>query len=112
MNVREIILNMTACVCFVIVSINTCAIAEQTAGSTDKRSDGVVRKIDKEAGKITLKHGPIKDLDMPGMTMVFRIENKSMLDSIQTGDKVKFKAVSDGGKIVITDIQVDEPQTK
>lgn len=68
-------------------------------------ADGEVRKVDKEAGKITLKHGVIKSLDMPGMTMVFQVKDKALLDKVQTGDKVKFQAISDNGKLVVTEIQ-------
>ena len=69
---------------------------------------GEVRKIDKEAGKLTLKHGKIENLDMPGMTMVFKIRDISLLDNIQVGDKIKFKAINDKGKLTITDIKADK----
>jgi Cu(I)/Ag(I) efflux system periplasmic protein CusF len=68
-------------------------------------TDGEVRKIDKAQSKITLKHGDIKNLDMPGMTMVFVVKDKAMLDKLAPGDKVKFKAVNDAGKFTVTDIQ-------
>jgi len=68
-------------------------------------TDGEIRKIDKENGKVTIKHAEIKSLDMPGMTMVFTAKEKSLLDKIQTGDKVKFAVINDGGKMVVTDIQ-------
>jgi Cu/Ag efflux protein CusF len=56
--------------------------------------DGQVTKIDESAGKITLKHGPIKKLDMDeGMTMVFRVQDPAMLNQVKVGDKVKFDAV-------------------
>lgn len=66
---------------------------------------GEVRKIDKEAGKVTLKHGAIKNLDMPGMTMVFLVKEKALLDEVQLGDKVKFKAIAEVGKLIVTAIQ-------
>lgn len=68
-------------------------------------SDGEVRKIDKEQGKVTLKHGPIGNLDMPGMTMVFKVADPKMLDTIKEGDKVKFSADRVNGSITVTDIQ-------
>ncbi|MBE0627918.1 MAG: copper-binding protein [Burkholderiales bacterium] len=68
-------------------------------------TDGEVRKVDKNAKKITIKHGPIKNLDMPGMTMVFQARDPAMLEKIQKGDKVKFKAALDGSALVITEIQ-------
>ena len=51
--------------------------------------DAEVRKVDTAQGKLTLKHGEIKNLDMPPMTMVFRVANKTMLDGLKAGDKVK-----------------------
>jgi len=68
-------------------------------------SDGEVRKIDKETGKITIKHGPIKHLDMPPMSMVFTAKDKALLDRVKVGDKVRFHAVDEGGKLIVTDIQ-------
>ena len=68
-------------------------------------TDGEIRKIDKAAGKVTIKHADIKNLDMPAMTMVFQATDKALLDRIQVGDKVKFKAASDNGKLMVTDIQ-------
>jgi len=68
-------------------------------------ADGEVRKVDKDAGTITLKHGPIPSLDMPGMTMVFRVKEKAMLDAVKAGDKVKFDAEKTGGQYVVTKIE-------
>ena len=79
--------------------------AKMGMAATPGMTDGEVRKIDLEAGKVTLKHGEIKSLDMPAMTMVFVVKDKAMLDKLKTGDKVRFKAVNDGGKFTVTDIQ-------
>lgn len=68
-------------------------------------TDGEVKKVDLENGKITIKHGDIKHLDMPGMTMVFTAKDKSLLTGIKAGDKVKFMVINEGGKMVVTDIQ-------
>ena len=68
-------------------------------------TDGEVRKIDKENKKITLKHGEIKNLEMPGMTMVFQVKDPAMLDRVKTGDKVMFKAEKANGAMVVTEIQ-------
>lgn len=73
------------------------------AGAADL-SDGEVRKIDKDQGKITLKHGPIRNLDMPGMTMVFAVKDKALLDTVKSGDKVKFRAADENGKYTVTEI--------
>lgn len=72
-------------------------------------TDGEVRKVDAEAGKITLKHADIKNLEMPAMTMVFTVRDKSLLAEVKPGDKVKFAAARDGGRLVVTAIQVVRP---
>src|ERR1700704_2988017 len=68
--------------------------------------NGQVTKIDESAGKITLKHGPIKKLDMEdGMTMVFRVQDPVMLKQVKVGDKVKFDADRVDGQITVTKIE-------
>lgn len=68
-------------------------------------TDGEVRKIDKEAGKITIKHGEIKHMDMPGMTMVFVVKDKVLLDKTTVGAKIQFMATNENGQMMVTDIQ-------
>lgn len=68
-------------------------------------SEGEVRKVDKENRKITLKHGPLKNLDMPPMTMVFQVSDPAMLDKLQPGDKIRAKISRDGGRFTVTEIQ-------
>ena len=82
------------------------ATAASTQASAGEMTDGEVRKVDKEAGKLTLKHADIKSLDMPGMTMVFVVKDKAMLDKLKAGDKIKFKAVNDAGKFTVTEMQM------
>lgn len=77
--------------------------AAATAGAADM-TDAEVRKVDVEGGKITLKHGDIKNLDMPAMTMVFVVRDKSVLARLSAGDKVKFRATNDAGKLTVTEI--------
>ncbi len=67
--------------------------------------DGEVRKVDKAANKVTLKHGPIPNLDMPAMTMVFQVKDPAMLEKMKAGDKVKFEAQKLGGAFTITRIE-------
>ncbi len=68
-------------------------------------ADGEIRKVDKAAGKLTIKHGEIKNLDMPPMTMVFQVRDKAMLDQVKQGDKVRFSVVDEKGKMVVTEIK-------
>ena len=79
----------------------------KVAGATPASdyAEGEVRRIDKEAGKITLKHGPIANLDMTGMSMVFRAKDPAMLDQVKVGDKVRFKADKIQGALTITEIR-------
>jgi Cu(I)/Ag(I) efflux system periplasmic protein CusF len=68
-------------------------------------AEGEVRKVDKPAGKITLKHGEIRSLDMPPMTMVFVVADKALLDQVKAGDKVQFRAANQDGRMTVTEIQ-------
>jgi Cu(I)/Ag(I) efflux system protein CusF len=82
----------------------------QTSQQTDSLkteaayTDGEVKRIDMSSGKITIKHGFIKSLDMPPMTMVFTVKEKALLNDIAVGDQVRFIVISDNGKMVITEI--------
>ncbi|MCU0506818.1 MAG: copper-binding protein [Anaerolineae bacterium] len=68
-------------------------------------SDGEVRKVDKETRKITIRHGPLANLDMPPMTMVFQVRDPALLERVQAGDKVRFLAEKDGTAYVVTRIE-------
>ena len=81
------------------------AFSAATYAQTAPLVDGEVRKIDKEQAKITLKHGPIPNLEMDGMTMVFRVADAKLLDAVKQGDKVKFTADKVNGAFVVTSIQ-------
>lgn len=69
-------------------------------------ADGEVRKIDKPQGKITLRHGEIKSIDMPPMTMVFKVKDASLLDRVKQGDKVGFTAEKIDGEYTVTGIEI------
>lgn len=66
---------------------------------------GEIRKVDMDNKKITIKHGEIKNLDMPGMTMVFQARDPALLGKVKAGDKIRFKAEKDGTAFVVTDIE-------
>jgi Cu(I)/Ag(I) efflux system protein CusF len=70
--------------------------------STTAISDGEIKKVDKDAGKVTIKHGPLTNLDMPSMTMVFRVKDPTMLEHLKTGDMVKFTAEKVNGALTVT----------
>ena len=90
------------------LSANSTAITKADGGTintTADMSDGEVRKIDKDSQKITLKHGEIKNLGMPGMTMVFKVRDSLLLDKVHVGSKVKFAAEGGDGAIYVTAIE-------
>jgi len=81
-------------------------VAAATPAKSAEPSEGEVRKVDAAAKTITLKHGPLKNLDMPPMTMAFRVADPAMLDKVKVGEKVRFVAENPGGKLTITKIEV------
>ena len=68
-------------------------------------TSGEVRKVDAEARKITIKHGPIQNLDMPAMTMVFQVRDPTLLAQVKTGDAVRFRAEQVGDALTVTKIE-------
>ena len=88
----------------------TLAVATSHETSMKSRQDGAltegeVRKVDKDAKKLTIRHGPIVNLDMPPMTMVFQVQDAALLDGVRAGDKVRFNAEKSGGAYVVTLIE-------
>ena len=87
----------------------TDAASAPTGGSSMASSadmtDGEVRKVDLDTKKITLRHGEIKNLGMPAMTMVFQVKDPAMLDKVKPGDKVRFTAEKMNGAITLTKIE-------
>lgn len=69
-------------------------------------SEGEVRRIDKENGKITLRHGELKNLEMPPMTMVFVVRDPALLDKVKVGDKVRFVAISENKQLIVDSLQL------
>jgi len=92
-----------------------CADASAQENATEKKppivdgsavmTDGEIRKIDRDNRKVTIRHAEIKHLDMPGMTMIFQVNDPALLDRIKTGDKVKFRAEKTGGLFFATEIK-------
>jgi Cu(I)/Ag(I) efflux system protein CusF len=88
-----------------LMLLGSLALAGSVQAQAPDLTDGEVRKIDKDAGKLTLKHGPIKHMDMPGMTMVFQVKDKALLETLKVGEKIRFQLVSEQGRYVVTEIQ-------
>ncbi len=68
------------------------------------KANAEVRKVDMDAGTVTIKHGPIVNMDMPAMTMAYRVKDKAMLDGLKPGDKIQFEAGNVGGAFTLTSI--------
>lgn len=81
------------------------AVSGAPAATATELAEGEVRKVDKDGKKLTLKHGPLKNLDMPAMTMVFQVKEDAMLDRVQAGDKVRFQAEKIDGKFTVTRLE-------
>ncbi|WP_101047907.1 copper-binding protein [Macromonas nakdongensis] len=79
--------------------------AHAAAPASADLTEGEVKKVDLAAGKVTIKHGPIASLDMPGMTMVFAAQDPAALAQLQPGDKIRFQVTLEGKKMVVSDIQ-------
>ncbi|MGJ7579797.1 copper-binding protein [Variovorax sp. RHLX14] len=104
---NKIHFSIAASTAAVLISMAGAAGAQTTsapaaAATSTEMAEGEVRKVDKENQKLTIKHGPLTNLDMPGMTMVFQVQDAAMLDKVQAGDKVRFVAEKLDGKFTVT----------
>lgn len=72
------------------------------------RAQGEVRKVDKEASKVTLRHGPIEGLNMPAMSMVFQVKDAKILDQLKEGDKIRFTTAREGGALVLKSFEQEK----
>jgi len=79
--------------------------AHHPASAAALQSEGEVRKVDKDQGKLTLRHGPLENLGMPAMTMVFKVADPKLLDGLRDGDKVRFTAEKVNGAFTVTALQ-------
>lgn len=68
-------------------------------------TEGEVRKVDEQAGKITLRHGEIRNLEMPAMTMVFQVRDRTLLAGLKVGEQIRFRAENPGGTLTVTEIR-------
>lgn len=78
----------------------------KAAAEKTPMAEGEVKKVDKDAGKVTIKHGEIKNLEMPAMTMVFRVKDAAMLDQLKPGDKINFAADKVNGNFTVTKVEI------
>ncbi|OWV92739.1 hypothetical protein ATY81_16405 [Rhizobium sp. R72] len=83
----------------------TLSIAAASGAFAQEFTKGVVSKIDAKADKITIKHEDLKNLDMPAMTMVFRMKDPALLEKLQVGQDIEFVAERVDGKLTVTEIK-------
>jgi Cu/Ag efflux protein CusF len=76
------------------------------AAADTELTEGEIRKVDTENRKITIRHGELKSLDMPAMTMIFRVKDPAMLDQVKAGDKVRFRADKVNGAFTVIELEV------
>jgi Cu/Ag efflux protein CusF len=79
-----------------------------SAADPDTLSEGGVQKVDKDAGKLTIKHGPLNNLGMPAMTMAFKVQDPAMLDQVKVGEQVRFRVERANGSFTITKLEVSK----
>lgn len=85
--------------------ITTVAFVAFALPALAQQVNGTVKKVDEAQGKLTIDHGPIKNLDMDAMSMVFRAGDPAMLKDLKSGDKIKFDADRVNGQITVTKLQ-------
>ena len=85
-----------------ILAVTALALLATAAGAQTPQASGEVTKVDKNNGRITLRHGEIKNLDMPPMTMTFRVREGKLLDGVAVGERVRFTAEKLDGNYVVT----------
>lgn len=88
-----------------MVIVSTFSAAAAPAPADAKFSTGEVRKVDLTQGKLTIKHGPIDNLGMPAMTMVFNAGKADLLKYLKPGDNIKFRAETPAETLIVTEIQ-------
>jgi len=79
---------------------------QQATSAVADTANGEIKKVDKPSGKLTIKHGELKNLGMGAMTMVFRVKDAAMLDKVKAGDKVRFTVENASGALTVTAIEV------
>jgi Cu/Ag efflux protein CusF len=87
------------------MSMPAATATSQAASDKAVLTEGEVRKVDADAQKLTIKHGDIKNLGMPGMTMVFKVRDPKMLSSVKEGEQVRFHAERVNGALTVTSIE-------
>lgn len=81
-------------------------VAHESGKPMAKMSEGKIKKVDKAAGKITIAHGPLENLNMPAMTMPFVVKDKAILNQVKAGDKIHFVADDVDGTLTLISLKI------
>ena len=91
------------------LSVTLAAAAPASSGTKDDLTSGEIRRVDKVNKGLVIRHEDIKNLQMPAMTMPFRVKQPQMLSGLKDGDKIRFRAEQIGADLVVTEIHVSKP---
>lgn len=114
-SMNERILRSTALVVLLALPVSGAVLAQtrhdsghagSAAQSSTRLVDGTIRKVDTTRGKLTIAHGPLEGLDMPAMTMAFRVAERVMLDMVKVGDKIRFVPAQVDGELTVLRLEV------
>lgn len=113
MNTIKQILAISAVAVGIALPMSSFAQASMEPGKTEAAqsaslTDGEIKKVDLDNGKVTIKHGEIKHMEMPGMTMVFSVKEKALLDKVEAGQKIQFIVTQDNGRMIVTEIKIEK----
>ncbi len=102
---RHIALALPVAVSMAAVALAVTAPLNLACAQSATWTDAEVKKVDREAAKVTLKHAEIKNLDMPAMTMAFKVQDRAMLEGLAPGAKVRFRVEQKSGVYLVTELQ-------
>jgi len=81
-------------------------VSSAQAGARQASGAGEVRRVDKAGARLTIRHGELKEIDMPPMTMVFQVRDGALLDTVKVGDRIRFTVISEADKLTVISLQV------
>jgi Cu(I)/Ag(I) efflux system protein CusF len=85
--------------------IAAAALSAVAFAQASHKATGTVSSVDRDRGKVTIKHGPVPSLNWPGMNMAFGVKDKALLDKVKPGQKIEFSFVEQGRDYVVTEVK-------
>lgn len=87
------------------VALTGVLVAASVSHAFAQWASGEIRRVDPDNLRLTIKHGEIKSLDMPPMTMVFHVKDRAVLGDFKAQDKIEFQAQAEGTRYIVTEIR-------